>query len=99
MTADDALGVRPAGIGERQRAVVVSLDEAVGLETAHHLVDGRRRDLEGARDVRPRDRQLCLPEPEDDLEVLLLPRGRVLVGHVAILGWPSRWRWEPEHAC
>src|SRR5439155_11920355 len=49
----------------------------------------RRRYLQGARDVRARDRQPGLLEPKDDLEVLLLARRRVLVGHPAILGCGS----------
>ena len=72
VAADDPLGVLLAGAGEGDRLVAGALDVAVLLEAADHLVDGRRGELHGARDVRAGHREAGLVEPVQRLEVLLL---------------------------
>ena len=79
-------GVLAARLGERERLVVVAGYVAVALEPADHLVHGRRRDLHGAGDVGAGDREAGLLEPEDDLEVLLLGDGGLVVRHAPNLG-------------
>jgi hypothetical protein len=85
VTADDRLGVRSAVVREHERFVGVALDVAVPLEAPDHLVHGRRRELHRAGDVRARDRQPGLLEPEHDLEILLLGDRRVILGHASSL--------------
>ena len=67
---------------------LVGLDEALGLEAAHHLADGRTADVEPLGDARLDDVDVILGELEDALAVLL-ERRMVLSydGHAAILTW------------
>jgi hypothetical protein len=83
VATDDRLGLLMPAVGEQKRPVVVARDIAVLLETAQHLVHRRGREPHRAGDVRPRDGQLRLHQPVDDLEVFLLGgRGmRVFHGH------------------
>ena len=93
---EEALGEAVAAhdLGGQQLAVAVSrmpvpvVDEALGLEAAHHLADGRPADVEPFGDARLDDVDVILGELEDALAVLL-ERRMVLSydGHAAILTW------------
>jgi len=82
VAADDRLRMLAALVGEREHLLLVAGDVAVALQPADHLVHGRRRELHRAGDVGAGDRQAGLLEPEDDLEVLFLGDGRVILSHL-----------------
>ena len=101
VAADDPLGVGGAVGGEGDRAVLAAGDVAVALEAADHLVDGRRRELHRARDVRAGHRQVGLLQPEEDLQVLLLGDGRgggAVVAHVLMLDDDQPASWSNVHS-
>src|SRR5215216_3262905 len=85
VAAHNAGGVLLAGVGELERLVGAARDITVCLEASDHLVDRRRGHLHGPRHVGPCDRQAGLLEPVNDLEVLLLGNGDLLLRHVGIL--------------
>ena len=76
---EEALGEAVAAhdLGGQQLAVrgqvdaLAGLDEALGLEAAHHLADGRPADVEALGDARLDDVDVVLGELEDALAVLL----------------------------
>ena len=75
----DLLGVAPALVREVDGLFGVARDVAVALQTAEHLVHGRRGQLHGPGEVRAGHGQARLVQPEQRLEVLLLGDGGV--GH------------------
>jgi hypothetical protein len=81
VAAYDAGGVLTSGAGEGDRLVATAGDVAVSLEAPDHLVHRGRGHLHRARDVGAGHGKASLLEPEDDLEVLLLGDGGLVVRH------------------
>ncbi len=81
--ADDPLRVPESLLREADRLVGSARDVAVPLEPPDHLVHRRGGELHRAGDVRARHREPGLLEPEDDLEVLLLGDGYLILGHAS----------------